>query len=144
MTFNLYRDLLSLHLNKSNYWPIKLTSKLFGPIGSSWVHIGLIRSILSSSVHFGFICYSSVYFVHFDPVRSTSVHHVLFGFHKVCVIEALTIGLPNNSHGNNSFYNVFWVSDNTASLSVTAIKWKWQQRRRRSWCHRRHRRVPRR
>ena len=37
------------------------------------------------------------------------------------MIEALRIGLPNNSHGNNSFYNVFRVSDNTTSLSVTAI-----------------------
>ena len=147
MTFKLYRDLLSLHLNKSNYWPIKLTSELFGPIGSSWVHsvlfgplqsysvhIGLIRSMMSSSVHFSSIWYRSVYSVHFDPIRSTSVHYVLFGFHKACVIEALTTSLPNNSHGDNSFYNVFWVSNKSTTLSVTAIEWKWQQRRRRSWC----------
>ena len=151
MTFKLYRDLLSLHLNKSNYWPIKLTSELFGPIGSSWVHsvlfgplqsysvhIGLIWSILSSSIHFGSIRYCSVYSVYFGPIRSTSVHYVLFGFHKACVIEALTIGLPNNSHGNYPFYNVFGVPDHTTCLSVTAIEWKWQQWRRRSWCHRRH------
>ena len=91
---------------------------LFGPLQSYSVHIGLIRSMLSSSVHFSSIRYRSVYSIYFGSIRSTSVYYVLFGFHKACVIEALTMVLPNNSHGSNSFYNVFRVSDNTTPLSV--------------------------
>ena len=140
MNFKLYRDLLSLHFNGSNYWPIELTSVLFGPIQSISV-----RSVLYSYlVHFVLYSVYSGLFISllwsmsilsgpFCSLWSDSVHSVHFGFH-ISLCDRMRYNRYTKVHwwSCNDQTNLAVItlsitySESTLSpLSANAIEWKW-------------------